>query len=165
MGTSKASDIRRRPTRPLSGTWRKKSGSGIFYFKGSGEIEKAEGLLARIMGLLADAKEPITPLRRQTFWRNLFVGSAFSGRLRPGSIGWPGASQRRTIMTKGMFALLLAGALVVPHVTPALGTDSTVGRKPRPRNQRAGTCSFRPFRISTPCAGWIPGCSARKSIP
>ena len=24
-------------------------------------------------------------------------------------------------MTKGMFALLLAGALVVPHVTPALG--------------------------------------------
>jgi hypothetical protein len=30
-------------------------------------------------------------------------------------------------MTKGMFALLLAGALVVPHVTPALGTDSTVG--------------------------------------
>ena len=30
-------------------------------------------------------------------------------------------------MTKGMFALLLAGALMVPHVTPALGTDSTVG--------------------------------------
>jgi hypothetical protein len=30
-------------------------------------------------------------------------------------------------MTKGMFALLLAGALVVPHVTPALGTDSTLG--------------------------------------
>jgi hypothetical protein len=30
-------------------------------------------------------------------------------------------------MTKGMFALLLAGALMVPHVTPAMGTDSTVG--------------------------------------
>jgi hypothetical protein len=30
-------------------------------------------------------------------------------------------------MTKGMFALLLAGALTVPHVTPALGTDSTLG--------------------------------------
>jgi hypothetical protein len=30
-------------------------------------------------------------------------------------------------MTKGMFALLLAGALLGPHVTPALGTDSTVG--------------------------------------
>ena len=30
-------------------------------------------------------------------------------------------------MTKGMFALLLAGALMVPHVTPALGTDSTLG--------------------------------------
>ena len=30
-------------------------------------------------------------------------------------------------MTKGMFALLLAGALMVPHVTAALGTDSTVG--------------------------------------
>src|SRR4051794_222923 len=30
-------------------------------------------------------------------------------------------------MTKGMFALLLAGALMVPHVTPAMGTDSTLG--------------------------------------
>ena len=30
-------------------------------------------------------------------------------------------------MTKGMFALLLAGALMVPHVIPALGTDSTLG--------------------------------------
>jgi|SRR6185369_15751905 hypothetical protein len=30
-------------------------------------------------------------------------------------------------MTKGMFALLLAGALMVPHITPALGADSTVG--------------------------------------
>ena len=30
-------------------------------------------------------------------------------------------------MTKGMFALLLAGALMVPHVTPSLGTDSTLG--------------------------------------
>ena len=29
-------------------------------------------------------------------------------------------------MTKGMFALLLAGALMVPHVAPALGTDSTL---------------------------------------
>ena len=29
-------------------------------------------------------------------------------------------------MTKGMFALLLAGALMVPHV-PALGNDSTQG--------------------------------------
>ena len=33
-------------------------------------------------------------------------------------------------MTKGMFALLLAGALMVPHVTPALGTDSTLGIRP-----------------------------------
>jgi hypothetical protein len=30
-------------------------------------------------------------------------------------------------MTKGMFALLLAGALMVPHMTPAFGTESTVG--------------------------------------
>ena len=30
-------------------------------------------------------------------------------------------------MTNGLFALLLAGALMVPHVTPALGTESTVG--------------------------------------
>jgi len=33
-------------------------------------------------------------------------------------------------MTKGMFALLLAGALTVPHLTPALGTDSTLGLGP-----------------------------------
>ena len=38
-------------------------------------------------------------------------------------------------MAKGMFALLLAGALMVPHVTPALGTDSTMslGRGSAPR--------------------------------
>jgi hypothetical protein len=30
-------------------------------------------------------------------------------------------------MTRGMFALLLASALMVPHVTRALGTDSTGG--------------------------------------
>jgi hypothetical protein len=30
-------------------------------------------------------------------------------------------------MTKGMFALLLAGALMVPHVTPASGTHSAPG--------------------------------------
>jgi hypothetical protein len=35
-------------------------------------------------------------------------------------------------MTKGMFALLLAGALMVPHVTPALGTDSTLGIRAPP---------------------------------
>ena len=50
-------------------------------------------------------------------------------------------------MTKGMFALLLAGALMVPHVTPALGTDSTLGLgHARPRKEMAGTCSFRPSR-------------------
>jgi hypothetical protein len=36
-------------------------------------------------------------------------------------------------MTKGMFALLLAGALTVPHVTPALGTDSTLGLAQSPQ--------------------------------
>jgi hypothetical protein len=41
-------------------------------------------------------------------------------------------------MTKGMFALLLAGALMVPHVTPALGTDSTLGIRPRPAPQVNG---------------------------
>ena len=42
-------------------------------------------------------------------------------------------------MTKGMFALLLAGALMVPHVTPALGTDSTLGLgHVRPRKQMEG---------------------------
>ena|SRR5438067_1595662 len=36
-------------------------------------------------------------------------------------------------MTKGLFALLLAGSLMVPHVTPALG-QSTVGLAARPDN-------------------------------
>ena len=38
-------------------------------------------------------------------------------------------------MTKGMFALLLAGALMVPHITTALGTDSTpgLGHAPAPQ--------------------------------
>ena len=69
-------------------------------------------------------------------------------------------------MTKGMFALLLAGALMVPHVTPALGTDSTLGLgHARPRKEMAGTCSFRPSRVSTRCAGCIRARAARKSIP
>ena len=38
-------------------------------------------------------------------------------------------------MTKGMFALLLAGALVVPHVAPALRTDSTLGLGQAPAPQ------------------------------
>jgi hypothetical protein len=38
-------------------------------------------------------------------------------------------------MTKGLFALLLAGALMVPHVTPALGTDSTAGLGQAPAPQ------------------------------
>ena len=41
-------------------------------------------------------------------------------------------------MTKGLFALLLAGALVVPHVTPALGTDSTLGLGHAPAPQANG---------------------------
>ena len=50
-------------------------------------------------------------------------------------------------MTKGMFALLLAGALMVPHVTPALGTDSTLGLGQAQSPQAmVGTCSFRPSR-------------------
>lgn len=30
-------------------------------------------------------------------------------------------------MTKTLFALLLAGTLMVPHITPAVGNDNTVG--------------------------------------
>jgi len=41
-------------------------------------------------------------------------------------------------MTKGLFALLLAGALMVPHVTPALGTDSTLGLGHAPAPQGNG---------------------------
>jgi hypothetical protein len=60
--------------------------------------------------------------------RNLFLQT----RLAAGSglichCGGSGSLNGRTIMTEGLFALLLAGALMVPHVTPALGTESTVG--------------------------------------
>ena len=41
-------------------------------------------------------------------------------------------------MTKGLFALVLAGALMVPHVTPALGTDSTAGLGQAPAPQANG---------------------------
>jgi hypothetical protein len=34
-------------------------------------------------------------------------------------------------MTKGLFALLLAGSLLVPHITPALG-QGTIGLAARP---------------------------------
>jgi hypothetical protein len=44
-----------------------------------------------------------------------------------------GPFQGRTLMTKGLFALLLAGSLMVPHITPALG-QSTVGLAARPDN-------------------------------
>ena len=42
-------------------------------------------------------------------------------------------------MTKGMFALLLAGALVVPHVTPALGTDGNLGLGQASASQASGS--------------------------
>ena len=49
-------------------------------------------------------------------------------------------------MTKGLFALLLAGALVVPHVTPALGTDSTLGLGHAPAPQaNGGDLELLPF--------------------
>ncbi|MBX9773513.1 MAG: hypothetical protein K2Y71_03780 [Xanthobacteraceae bacterium] len=39
-------------------------------------------------------------------------------------------------MSKGLFALMLAGTFMVPHVNPAVGTDSTVGlRVQEPRSQ------------------------------
>ena len=60
-------------------------------------------------------------------------------------------------MTKGMFALLLAGALMVPHVTRALGTDSTLGIRPRPAPQVNGgalqltSCAASANRSSQVC--------------
>jgi hypothetical protein len=48
-------------------------------------------------------------------------------------------------MTKGMFALLLAGALMVPHVTPALGTDSTVGLGQTPVPHANGDLQLPPI--------------------
>jgi hypothetical protein len=48
-------------------------------------------------------------------------------------------------MTKGMFALLLAGALVVPHVTPALGTDSTLALGQAPARQAGGGLQLPPI--------------------
>ena len=52
-------------------------------------------------------------------------------------------------MTKGMFALLLAGALMVPHVTPALGTDSTLGLGHGPAPQgNGGDLQLPPIPLS-----------------
>ena len=47
-------------------------------------------------------------------------------------------------MTKGMFALLLAGALMVPHV-PALGTDSTLGLGQAQSPQASGGLQLPPI--------------------
>jgi hypothetical protein len=63
-------------------------------------------------------------------------------------------------MTKGLFALLMAGSLMVPLITPALGSESTVGlggaRQPvRPRASWEITAPAG--RISTRCHGSIPG--------
>ena len=44
-------------------------------------------------------------------------------------------------MTKKLFALLLAGTLMVPHITPALGNDSTVGVG----TMRGGASSVQPW--------------------
>ena len=48
-------------------------------------------------------------------------------------------------MTKGMFSLLLAGALTVPHVTPALGTDSTLGLGQAQSPQAGGALQLPPI--------------------
>ena len=48
-------------------------------------------------------------------------------------------------MTKGMSALLLAAALVVPHVAPALGTDSTPGLGHAPAPQASGGLQLPPI--------------------
>jgi hypothetical protein len=45
------------------------------------------------------------------------------------------------IMTKKLFALLLAGTLMVPHITPALGNQSTVGVG----TARGGASSVQPW--------------------
>jgi hypothetical protein len=47
-------------------------------------------------------------------------------------------------MTKGMFALLLAGALTVPHV-PALGNDSTQGLGQAHSAQAGGDLQLPPI--------------------
>ena len=47
-------------------------------------------------------------------------------------------------MTKGMFALLLAGALTVPHV-PALGNDSTQGLGQAHSPQAGGDLQLPPI--------------------
>jgi hypothetical protein len=40
---------------------------------------------------------------------------------------WAEGFKWRMIMTKNLFALLLAGTLMVPHITPAIGKDQTAG--------------------------------------
>ena len=69
-------------------------------------------------------------------------------------------------MTKGMFALLLAGALMVPHVTPALGTDSTAGLGQAPAPQANGGDLQLPPIPHLDTLRWLnTGAAARKSIP
>jgi hypothetical protein len=49
-------------------------------------------------------------------------------------------------MTKGLFALLLAGTLMVPHITPALGDEGTVGlRVPGQHPSQAGSWEALPL--------------------
>jgi hypothetical protein len=62
-------------------------------------------------------------------------------------------------MTKGLFALLLAGALMVPHMTPAFGTESTVGiggpRHAPPLLASGATLQLPRSLISIRCVGSI----------
>ena len=43
-------------------------------------------------------------------------------------------------MIKGLFAVLMAGTLMIPHITPALGNESTVG---------VGATRHAPSRLSS----------------
>jgi hypothetical protein len=58
-------------------------------------------------------------------------------------------------MTKGLFALLLAGALMVPHVTLALGTDSTVGIRHAPSPQANGGALQLPPILHLDTLRWL----------
>ena len=67
-------------------------------------------------------------------FRNSSPELLFSKGVQPAALGRihkhgtsPRASLRRTIMIKGLFAVLMAGTLMIPHITPALGNESTVG--------------------------------------
>jgi hypothetical protein len=64
-----------------------------------------------------------------------FSRLAFPRRHRTLVNGGRAAHHKEDVTIKGLFAFLLAGTLLVPHITPAIGSESAVGLSPRSLSQ------------------------------